>query len=264
MRRRLIQRGVISLTVGVILTVLVAWWAAVRPKAWLIRYPDRLEYFLQEDIAIRKPIYHWASEPFEDGGLFWKISFEAAGKTSVSTRLYLNEGWDAFALSLQSTPLMYTESPLPSWSRAKRVFREYAETRQVPIEPEHGPEYLARFTERAFGLPFRAMSFSYIVHGQSSQSNSLPLTFSNAVFLPENIRDLIDAFHTSKLPLRPLPLGFAINTLFYGGIIFGIWEGLGFAREARRRRKGLCARCAHSLEGLPENTPCPECGVTAN
>ncbi|MFG0305864.1 MAG: hypothetical protein ACF8Q5_06585 [Phycisphaerales bacterium JB040] len=64
-----------------------------------------------------------------------------------------------------------------------------------------------------------------------------------------------------KLPLRPLPLGFAINTLFYAALILIPWELAGWGVRARRRRRALCPRCAHSLAGLPAHAPCPECGT---
>lgn len=32
-------------------------------------------------------------------------------------------------------------------------------------------------------------------------------------------------------------------------------------RQARRRARGECARCAYDLRGLPPGAPCPECGT---
>ncbi len=61
------------------------------------------------------------------------------------------------------------------------------------------------------------------------------------------------------IPLLPIPLGFAVNTLFYAAILFIPFTSLGVLKRRRRVRKDLCPRCAYDLAGL---TLCPECGLT--
>ena len=107
--------------------------------------------------------------------------------------------------------------------------------------------------EFATGWPFRSMSLGYHSAGQNSP------TLYFALEVPKSIRDAIQS--DTLLPLRPLPLGFAINTLFYAALILIPWELAGWGVRARRRRRALCPRCAHSLAGLPTNAPCPECGT---
>jgi hypothetical protein len=73
------------------------------------------------------------------------------------------------------------------------------------------------------------------------------------------------------LPLRPLWPGFAVNTVFYAGILSGRW--LLFAapfalRKWRRIRRGLCSKCGYDLRGgggrnrPNDSAVCPECGAT--
>jgi hypothetical protein len=62
------------------------------------------------------------------------------------------------------------------------------------------------------------------------------------------------------LPIGPLWPGFAINTLFYAAVLWGLW--LLFAatfalRQWRRVRRGLCPACAYPV-GASE--VCTECG----
>lgn len=62
------------------------------------------------------------------------------------------------------------------------------------------------------------------------------------------------------LPIYILPLGFALDTLFYAAVWFVPLFGIRSARRAIRRRRGLCTRCAYDLKGLAPGSPCPECG----
>ena len=62
---------------------------------------------------------------------------------------------------------------------------------------------------------------------------------------------------TRRLPLRPLWPGFAVNTAFYGGLVFLLWSAPGFMRRRSRRRRGRCLRCGYELAGV---AACPECG----
>jgi hypothetical protein len=57
--------------------------------------------------------------------------------------------------------------------------------------------------------------------------------------------------------------GFAASTLAYAAVLMALAQGARAARGARRRRRGLCVRCAYDLRGLPGGAPCPECGVPA-
>ncbi len=65
----------------------------------------------------------------------------------------------------------------------------------------------------------------------------------------------------------PVWPGFALNTLFYAALAWGLWLGgwqLPLAiRRRRRRRKGLCVRCGYDRKGIGDGVVCPECGAKA-
>ena len=61
-----------------------------------------------------------------------------------------------------------------------------------------------------------------------------------------------------RLPLEPIPLGFALNTLLYFVILFTVALGAGSARGAWRRGRRRCPRCNYDLSSSPGR--CPECG----
>lgn len=63
---------------------------------------------------------------------------------------------------------------------------------------------------------------------------------------------------TIPLPLMPLWPGFAINTLFYGALMFGAMVGIPAIKRRKRFKRGLCVQCAYPLTG---GNVCPECGV---
>jgi hypothetical protein len=61
------------------------------------------------------------------------------------------------------------------------------------------------------------------------------------------------------LPLRPMPLGLAINTALFGSAWFAVLMGLPAARRWTRRRRGACPACGYDLRTDPAGG-CPECG----
>ncbi len=74
---------------------------------------------------------------------------------------------------------------------------------------------------------------------------------------PEMIPDVNDHWHLRLLPLRPLPLGFAINTLLYAFIVWSLIGGPFVLHRFIRVKRGLCPACAYPRG---ESDVCSECG----
>jgi hypothetical protein len=72
---------------------------------------------------------------------------------------------------------------------------------------------------------------------------------------------LAQRLNVRKLPARILPLGFALNTLFYAAVVLGMVECVAFARRRVRRSKGRCPSCGYDRAGLANGAACPECGT---
>lgn len=64
-----------------------------------------------------------------------------------------------------------------------------------------------------------------------------------------------------RLPIRPLPLGFAVNTLFYASLLAAPVLVFAALKRRRRAKRGLCIGCGYDLTGVDA---CPECGRQAD
>jgi hypothetical protein len=117
-----------------------------------------------------------------------------------------------------------------------------------PALTETGTIYLMQ--SAGFGVPFRALRATECTEfaGWDESRISLPRYFAG-----------IPLHSGARLPVEPLWPGFLANTLAYAAACYVALHLARAARGARRRRRGLCASCAHELAGL---SPCPECGAS--
>ena len=114
--------------------------------------------------------------------------------------------------------------------------------------PKRGPAYTIEHFR--FGLPFRAMGFSFLREYSEGQRNAIA-TPRGQWIIP----------HLAELPLIPLFPGFLLNTLFYTLITFALYKLPGALRHSKRRRAGNCPNCNYPRTGLNLQAPCPECGT---
>ena len=68
------------------------------------------------------------------------------------------------------------------------------------------------------------------------------------------------SYYGLSLPIAPLWFGFALNTICFAALAWGVWRGPSVIRRHRRRRAGWCVGCGYDLKGLAAGAVCPECG----
>jgi len=138
---------------------------------------------------------------------------------------------------------------VPPWSAARR-------SEWPLISPYDGRR--AVVLDYAWGWPFLAMR--YTVHGVDV-SDSTPTWYVTR-------GDLVAPKYRPwrpdrRVPLLPIPFGFALDTVVYGLLWLGIVESvlgwLARGRRAKRTRRGLCPSCGYDLRAA-RHERCPECG----
>ena len=139
----------------------------------------------------------------------------------------------AFALGGSIEPQVIEDKRLPGWSRLH----------ELP-HCEQG-RWLMRH-DIAFGWPLRS-TYMY----QDTEMSQTTATATSQV--------LHGAAPEVGLPYYILPLGFSLNTLFYGLLLWCSILTWSAVRWLRRRRRGLCIHCGYDLRGTAHER-CPECG----
>jgi hypothetical protein len=119
--------------------------------------------------------------------------------------------------------------------------------------PEGEPFFFIQTANRS-GLPMHALECGHRARifgfGKSDSEH-----FNDAGEVPLQL--VRKEYRGRRLPLRPLWPGFAINTLFYGGILWLLFAAPFALRRRRRMKRGLCPKCAYPV-GLSD--VCTECG----
>jgi hypothetical protein len=103
------------------------------------------------------------------------------------------------------------------------------------------------------GIPFRALSMSF-VNSPTGAGGKLGAIRAPGFITSPNRLD--------RVPIHPLWPGFALDTAFYGAILFVLWSAPVAIRRRTRRRRGHCPTCNYDLQGTTAG-PCPECGTPA-
>ena len=132
--------------------------------------------------------------------------------------------------------------------------------RRVSIVPSWGDRFPRKEPPRWFDLceagrreALGGRTDSYEVVAFGWPLPSLAKTTNRSWVIPKQL----------SLPTELLPLGFALNTLFYAAVLLGMVECIAFARRRLRHRKGRCPSCGYDRAGLAEGAACPECGGRA-
>ncbi len=240
------SRSIIAaLLLGVLTTILVAWGAA----AWHGSKP-------------RNPFERDSRGVYLQRGndLWHSIHSRQWGRTVHRVRVA--EGTRAQDIRWRQ------ESMREFWDRTSG--RELNETQRELLEeherePTESPPRWVRLPPDeqalatvAYGWPAPAVMYwtESPVYQRSRRSAALRLpTWKETSIFPGMSRS-----RTILLPVIPIPLGLAVNSLFFGAFWWCVIRGVKQAARALKRRRGRCTRCGYDVIGLDR---CPECGDPA-
>ncbi len=110
------------------------------------------------------------------------------------------------------------------------------------------------------GWPLSALEFRAVARGTSVFSVTNRTGWNAPEWLSRQRYHSGPSGGRYSVPLRPIPLGFTLDTLFYAAILAALFLAPSRLRRSLRLRRGLCPACAYNLVGLTPGTACPECG----
>lgn len=228
---RFLRIAVVTLVASLFLSVLVAWSCSV-----LVR-PD-------DDLMIGLAIgdgKSWELARMSGPGLTLLASTRAKS-TKASPPL---PDLDQLGPGLSDQP----ERSLPAWGDIGTATAAFDD---LPTTDETVFEYR---TAVAAGWPFRCVwCEQHALVGTKDDLRRLPTTgFFRTSAVPLNGRPDIPRV----LPLRPIPLGLAANTVLYAATMLACGFGASWLRRLVRRRRGCCEQCGYRCVAVG---PCPECG----
>lgn len=245
MRRRAFML-VLLLALGVCTSVLVAWAGALVDRdGW----PDTL--LTRSPTGARTEMRGWLVEQGRDRTLTWR-TFDAL------------DLWDG-------PPDLESPTELPAWSVGRDLpdqpgpfVAARERTRDVAWEVSAGwPARCVRATRGAGPAEF-ALPGEFVRGGVAAMAVEWPISHDA---IAEADRPGVDAWPAGGLaavvPVRPMLGGLVVNTIVFAlawGVVLSPLVSLRVLRRWRRRKKNRCVRCGHSVQGLPDGAPCPECG----
>ncbi|MEO1130454.1 MAG: hypothetical protein AAFX05_12215 [Planctomycetota bacterium] len=221
------------LAVAAVVNVGVAWgieWRLGSEESYS-DYVQRALNTLQRQMAPRNP--PGSDETFGSVGVPGGRVFEGLPKTIEVSTFHQGRARRPF----------HSKSPF-GWSSV------YAE-RRTPEGTLEGSWFSALGAD--VGWPMHSMrGVQWTMHDMSKRSNSRQIVLTRRwdTGLDRDGRPVI-------LPLQPLWLGFAVNTLVYSASLFIGWIAIVAVRRALRRRRGLCFGCGYDVTAVAQ---CPECG----
>ncbi len=224
MKKRWAARILVFLLLGAIVNVAVAWGCA----RWAnVRHDG---YFVDAKPA------RWS---YESASCFGAVRIVSSPTTETQVVFRGDE-----------TP---NRCPAPAWSRVTSQSKESAS-----------------LVEDARGWP--ALALMSVLTYIDSDVDAGWVRAGDEFFIPEvwqtrwgiRVRDGRRAEDIHTLPLRPIWPGFAINTVFYAGMLWVLLAAPFALRRRLRIKRGLCPKCAYDLRGRGSGgaaSACPECGA---
>jgi hypothetical protein len=225
---------------GAIVNVVVAWGCALQPQ------------------LLFDPPAQWTNQRCEA----WILAWRGREATDADLRWLGAYGWEPHPLNawLEVT----ASASIVDWSgREDHVWNECvrATTDWIPPHRNRGPRLGLRVLQVRAGWPRRCLSGDrWKLEPADPQAAcryiaAIPLER----FAPARLIMPLGEEPVCLLPLRPIPSGFAVNTLFYAAILWLLIGGPFVLRRLIRRQRGRCPKCGYDLRHALSGG-CPECG----
>ncbi|MFI4916799.1 MAG: ankyrin repeat domain-containing protein [Phycisphaerales bacterium JB060] len=241
---------ILLLALGLCSSVLVAWAGAlVDRSAW----PDTLLTGVPE--GTRTEMRGWLVEEGRDRTLTWR-TFDALDLWDEPPDLEAPTTLPAWSVGhgLPDQPGPFAPARARTFDQAWEVSAGWP-ARCVRAVRHAGPTEFALPGEHVRG-GLAAMAYAW------PASHDAVAGHERIVLAPWPIDGL-----AAVVPLRPMPIGLAINTLVHAlawSVLLLPLVALRPLRRRRRARKNRCVACGHARDGLPDGAPCAECGRDPN
>jgi hypothetical protein len=225
--RKIITRVIVFLLLGAIVNVAVAWGCA---------------YWLSPPTDLRSV---WIGFVPLDVPVWQCIGWQRTGTARVMSRPFEDADADVRDIHAIMKSMPLSDDPVPDWSRIVETrFHPRINNPRVLVEDARGWPLMAMMCE------FGRSSYLLDVLGVQVERYS-------GIALPDGTADIMDGDRHRALPLRPIWPGFAINALFYAGILWLLFVAPFALRRRRRIKRGLCPACAYPVGN---SDVCTECG----
>ncbi len=179
------------------------------------------------------------------GGVHWSISVTPSVSGDVV-------GWTERSVAKQGAGGMAGPNPqelLPSWL-----------SEPAPTDADFGDALERQRMFLAVGLPFRtAWCDAYTLTVNPDGTRNTPVARGGIRLPYGQLHTSYVGMQPATLPLRPIWLGLALNTLFYTCVLGVVAWLIHSLRALRRFRRGVCPRCRYALHGNYSHG-CSECG----
>ncbi len=233
-RTRLVLRTTISVMLGVVTSVGIAWTIAF-VKGEIIATPG-------EKICIVKP-----------DALLTLNEARALGRRQRMI-------WYVDSIQKRLTPEERTAKQ-QEWetARAAADYHRWPDSWLSWGDLERPQETLLRRRQTATGFPL--ICLWYERSGGFSMFGTAMRVSGGYEITKALGRERTGFVAEAALGYRPIWPGLLFNILFYATLWFACFTTLASWRRRRMRRRGICHNCRYDLQGLPPGTPCPECGT---
>ena len=243
MKRRLFKLALL-LFLGAIVNVAVAWGLAW--KLDVTRGHTTVKNLIEAEVGKETPYHLWGVYRLKRPGAMRVFSYHMTASTGSS------DGRDPGSLLPSWNQDYFLEIQRDEWNKFARM----QDGRGWPMLALWGQ---AVADSKMSSQPFCEVEYAILL---TDFIDRTLFSFGPSAFL-SLYREVSTLWQVRFLPLHPIWLGFAINTVFYAALLWIVTLGPGTARRIIRRKQGRCINCGYDLRHADHNA-CPECGTPIN